>query len=105
MARIFDHPRPDGRQFGDLVPLHLPHGPHLLDQLGESMTAVTALLRHYRLDLIDSFDGYQGPIRSAMAGLSARLPPLFFRQPRGVGLTRPSIAGGRFGRIGRLLFA
>ena len=105
MAPIFDNPRPDGRQFGDLVPLHLPHGPHLLDQLGESMTAVTALLRQYRLDLIDSFDGYQGPIRCAMAGLSARLPPALLSATTRARLTRPSIAGGRFGRIGRLLFA
>ncbi len=54
-----------------------------------------ALLRQDRLDQVDSFDGYQGPMRSAMARLSARLPPAL-RRPRSRGLAGlgPSDEGG-----------
>src|SRR5580693_3788798 len=75
MALIFDDASLNGWQLRHLMPLYRTDGLHLLDLRCQSMPAVLALLRQDRLDLVHSFDGRQGPMRSAMAGLSARFPP------------------------------
>jgi hypothetical protein len=55
---------------------------------GFASPVALALLRQDRLDLVDSFDGRQGAMRSAMAGLSARLPPALLSPA-----SRPRFAG------------
>src|SRR5260370_24040753 len=69
------------------------------------MPAVLALLRQYRLDLVYSFDGYQGPMRSAMAGLSARFPPTLLSPTPQARLTAQSIGGRWLGGVCGVLFA
>jgi hypothetical protein len=87
------------------MPLHCTQGLHLLNLRGQSMSAVLALLRQYRLDLVDSFDWHQGPMRSAMAGLSARLPPALLSPTPLARLTGQSIGGRWLGGVCGVLFA
>ena len=75
MALIFDRASFDGGQFGHLMPLRFPCSLHLLDLRGQTMSTVPALFRQDGPNLIDICDGYQGPMRPAMAGLSTHLAP------------------------------
>src|SRR5713226_3558991 len=105
MALIFDDTSLDGRQLRHLMPLHRTQSLHLLNLRGQSMPAVLALLRQYRLDLVYSFDRYQGPMRSAMAWLSARLPPALLSPTPLARLTCQSIGGRWLGGVCGVLFA
>jgi hypothetical protein len=105
VALIFNRVSLDGRQFGDLVPLRFPGSLHLLNLRRQRMTAVLALVRQDGPNLVDFGDGYQGPMRSAMAGLSTGLPPAFLAPATLSRFPGQSIGGRRFGRVRRVLFA
>src|SRR4029077_11396393 len=105
MTLIFDRARLDGRQFGHLMPLWFPGGLHLFDVRGQRMTAVPALLRNNRPNLVDLRDGYQGPMRPAMAGLSAHLSPAFLAPAALARFAGQSVGGRWLRRIRRVLLA
>ena len=67
------------------------------------MSALLALVRQHGLDLVDSVDGYQRPMRSAVAGLTAHLPPALFLAASRTRLTGQSVRGRRLGRVGGIL--
>ena len=64
-----------------------------------------ALFRQDGHNLIDFGDGYQGPMRSAMAGLAAHFPSALAAPAALTRFTGQSIRGGRFGRVRGVLFA
>src|SRR5712692_850460 len=105
IAPIFDDPSLDGRKLSDLLPLYRAGDPRLLDLGGQSMPAVPALFRQDGPNLVDSFGGNQGPIRSAMAGLPARLPSALLAPAPLARLASQSIGGWRLGGVGGVLFA
>src|ERR1022692_1493551 len=74
IALIFDDASLDGWQLGHWMPLHRAGGLHLLDLRRQGLAAMLALLRQQGPHLVDPFGWYQRPMRSAMAGLSTRLP-------------------------------
>jgi len=81
MTLIFDDACLDGRQLRYLMPLHRADALHLLDVRGQKMPAMPALLRQDGPNLVDFFGRRQGPMRSAMAGLSTGLPPALLLPP------------------------
>jgi hypothetical protein len=105
MALIFDNSSLDGRQLGHLMPLHRAGSLRLLDLRGQKMPAVLALLWQDRPNLGDSFDGHQGPMRSAMAGLSTRLPSALLSPAPLARVACQSIGRRRLGRVRGVLFA
>jgi hypothetical protein len=83
------------------MPLHRAGGLHLLDLCGQKMPAVLALLWQDRPNLVDSFGGHLGPMRSVSAHFPSALPapaPLARRACQ-------SIGGRRLGGVGGVLFA
>jgi hypothetical protein len=105
MALIFDDPSLDGRYLRDLMALYGASGPRLLDLRRQTMPAVPALLRQDRPNLVDSFRRNQRPMRPAMAGLPASLPPTLLSPAPPARLACQSIGGRRFGGIRGVLFA
>src|SRR5438552_9206006 len=87
------------------MPLHRTGGLHVLHQRGQSMSAMLALFRQDGPNLVDFFRWHQGPMRSAMAGLSAYLSPALFLPAPLSWFACQSIGGRRLGRIGGVLFA
>ncbi len=69
------------------------------------MPAVLALLRQDQPNVVDSFGGYQRPMRSAMAGLSTRLPPAFLSPAPLARLACQSVGGRWLGGVRGVLFA
>src|ERR1039457_1468858 len=69
------------------------------------MTAVLALFRQDGPNLVDFRNGHQGPMRSAMAGLAAHLPPALLAPATLTRFTGQSIGGRRFGGVRGVLFA
>jgi hypothetical protein len=72
--KLYD-PSLDERQLGHLMPLHGAGSQHLLDQRGQTMPAMLALLRQHGPNFVDSFGRRQRPMRSTMAGLATHFPP------------------------------
>ena len=105
MTLIFDRARLDGRQFGHLMPLRFPGGLHLFDVRGQRMTAVPALFRQNRPNLVDLRDGQQGPMRPAMAGLSAHFSAALLAAAALARFAGQSVGGRRLGRVRRVLLA
>ena len=105
MALIFDDASLDGWQLGHLMPLHRAGGLHLLDLRRQGLAAMLALLRQQGPHLVGSFGWYQRPMRSAMAGLSTRLPPALLPPAPLAPLACQSIGGRWLGRVRGVLFA
>src|SRR5271157_3329570 len=105
MALIFDDASLDGGQLGHLMPLHRAGGLHLLDLRRQGLAAMRALLWQQGPNLVDSFGGHQRPMRSAMAGLSPRLPPALLPPAPLARRACQSIGGRWLGRVRGVLFA
>ena len=73
MALILGDVRPQGRQFGDLAAVDFPPRLGQFDLLGQGLAAVAATGGQQGNNLIHAFQRFQGPMRSGMALLSARL--------------------------------
>src|SRR5213592_1483206 len=69
------------------------------------MTAVLALFRQDGPNLVDLGEGRQGPMRPAMAGLSAHLSPALLAPAALTRLTGQSVGGRRLRRVRRVLLA
>ena len=105
MALIFDDPCLDRRQLSYLMPERIACDPRLLDLRRQAVSAVLALLRQHRSNLIDFSGSYQGAVRSSMAGLSTHFPLALLPPAPFARRTCQSIGGRRLGGICGVLFA
>ena len=105
MTLIFDNSSLNGWQLGHLMPLYRPRGLHCFDLPRQRMSAVLALLWQDRPNLVDFSGGHQGPMRSAMAGLSAHLPPALPSPPAHTWFACQSIGGRGLRGARGVLFA
>ena len=105
MALILNDPSLDRRQLSYLMAARIARGLNLPQLRWQAVSAVLALLRQHRSNLIDSFGGDPRAVRSVMAGLSAHFPLTLLPPAPFARCARQSIGGWRLGRVRGVLFA